>query len=134
MMATLSVATVLGVALGGALGAVLRLLLDRYLRGGVLLANTLGCFILGFLFGEFSVLQTDDATVDVGWLSEPVLAVLAVGLVGALSTFSTVSLRVAQLWMDGRRPRAVFTWTSHVLCGITGGVLGVAVSGMPALG
>lgn len=134
MSATLSIAAVLGVAVGGALGAVMRLLLDRYLRGGVLLANTLGCFLLGFLFGKLSLLQAEDATVDVGVLSEPLLAVVAIGLVGALSTFSTVSLRAAQLWMDGRRPRAVFTWASHVFCGITGGVLGVAASGMQTMG
>lgn len=133
MTATISVAAVLGIALGGAFGAVMRLLLDRYLRGGVLIANTAACFVLGFLFGEFSVMQTEDATVDFWVPSEPVLAVVAIGLVGALSTFSTVSLRVAQLWMDGRRPRAVFTWFSHVLCGITAGVLGVALSGMQAL-
>ena len=134
MTTTVSLAVVLGIALGGAFGAAMRLLLDRYLRGGVLIANTLGCFVLGFLFGEFSVLQAEDATMDLWIPSEPVLAVVAIGLVGALSTFSTVSLRVAQLWMDGRRGRALFTWTSHVLCGITAGVLGVTVSGMQALG
>lgn len=126
MTPVFSLAVVAGVALGGAAGAVLRLLLDRLLPFGILVANTAGCLLLGWLLGQLSVMGSFGA----GIFSGPGMTVLMFGLVGALSTFATVSVRVAQLWMAGRRLRALGMWTLHLLCGFTAAALGVALSGL----
>lgn len=132
MTASLTLAVVVGVALGGAAGAVLRLLLDRLLPFGILAANTLACLVLGFLFGAFSAHGGEGQEPADGIFSEPVVTVLSFGLLGALSTFATVSLRVAQLWMDGQKARAIGTWTVHVVFGFAAAALGVLISGVPA--
>lgn len=129
-----SLAIALGVALGGSVGALVRFLLDRYLRAGLLLANTLGCCVLGYLLGELTWLSEnrtagapEDAVLD------PVSTVLIFGVLGALSTFATVSVRVAQAWVSGRRLWAVGIWTAHVGCGFAAAALGIALSRMSGL-
>ncbi|WP_218220219.1 CrcB family protein [Nesterenkonia sp. Act20] len=129
----LSLLLVLGVAVGGAAGAVLRYLLDRYLPGGLLAANVLACLALGYLYGELSWLAETGREAGGGLLSEPVAAALSVGALGALSTFATVSLRVAQRWMAGQRLRAVGVWTAHVGLGFAAAALGIALSRLPGL-
>lgn len=129
----LSLLLVLGVAVGGAAGAVLRFLLDRYLPGGLLAANVLACLALGYLYGELSWLAETGRETGEGLLSEPVAAALSVGALGALSTFATVSLRVAQRWMAGQRLRAVGVWTAHVGLGFAAAALGIALSRLPGL-
>ncbi|MCH8559570.1 fluoride efflux transporter FluC [Nesterenkonia sp. DZ6] len=128
-----SIAIALGVALGGSVGAVARFLLDRYLRVGLLLANTLGCFLLGYLLGELTWLSGNGAAEPEGVLPSPVSTVLIFGVLGALSTFATVSVRVAQTWVSGRRLRAVGIWTAHVGCGFAAAALGIALSRMSGL-
>ncbi|GAB3188287.1 fluoride efflux transporter FluC [Nesterenkonia suensis] len=132
MTTTLSVALVLGVAVGGAGGAVLRLLLDRYVRYGILVANTLGCLVLGFLYGEFSALTAVQPAPEAGVFSPGVLTVLSYGLIGALSTFATVSLRAAQRWADGHRLQAAWIWLVNIVCGVLAAGLGIAISGLLA--
>lgn len=129
MTPALSIAVVAGVALGGALGAVTRLLLDRFLPFGILLANTAGCLILGYLYGEFSHRQ-EQGFHEAGFFSEPVLTVVVFGVLGALSTFATVSLRAAQHWISGRRLQAAGMWVLHVGCGFAAAALGIALSGL----
>ena len=120
---------ILGIGLGGALGAVVRLLLDRYLPFGILLANTLGCAILGFLFGEMSAVDPQTyELLGTGAVSPALLTVLTFGLVGALSTFSTVSLNAAQLWMSGWWIHAAGLWGLHLVCGLLAGAVGFALS------
>lgn len=130
MTVTFTLAVVLGVSLGGAAGAVMRLLLDRYVRYGILVANALGCLVLGFLFGQFSAAPAQPAMPQGGLSPDPALTVLAYGLIGALSTFATVSLRVAQRWVEGRRLQAVWIWLVHVICGFAAAAAGFAVSGL----
>lgn len=110
-----SLAMILGVGLGGAAGAVLRLLLDRALRAGVLIANTLGCLLLGMLYGWVSTAAPGGSLEDAPLT--PLTVLLATGLLGALSTFATVSLRAAEHWIARRRLAAVGLWSTHVLCG-----------------
>lgn len=133
MTTTLTLAVVLGVALGGAAGAVLRLLLDRYARFGILVANTLGCLLLGFLYGEFSALTSADAVPDNGFFSPGVVTVISYGLIGALSTFATVSLRAAQRWVDGHRMQAAWIWLVNVVCGFVAAGIGMGLSGLVEL-
>ncbi len=130
MTAPLTLAVLVGVALGGAAGAVLRLLLDRLLPFGILAANTVACLVLGFLFGAFSAHGGEGQEPAGGILSEPLVAVLSFGLLGALSTFATVSLRAAQLWMGGRQLWALGMWTLHVVLGFGAGAAGVLLSGV----
>ncbi|WP_146339290.1 CrcB family protein [Nesterenkonia sp. NBAIMH1] len=90
----MTAAVVLGIAVGGAFGAAVRYLLDRYLPAGLLAANALGCFGAGILYGLL---------VSGSGLDEQLATVLAVGVFSALTTFATVSLRSALLcgWTGG---------------------------------
>lgn len=128
-----SLAIVLGVALGGSVGAVMRFLLDRYLRVGLLLANTLGCGVLGYLLGELTWLGENLVAEPGIVFSGPVSTVLIFGVLGALSTFATVSVRVARAWMDGHQLRAVGLWVTHVGFGFAAAALGIALSRMSGL-
>ena len=133
----MSLSGVLGVALGGAVGAVLRFRLDRYLRAGILLANVLGCLVLGYLFGELTWLAETGAGARSGvfavLFSGTVSTAVSIGLLGALSTFATVSVRVAQTWMAGRHLRATGIWVTHVGLGFAAAALGIALSRMSGL-
>lgn len=115
----MSLMVVLGVGLGGAVGAVSRYLLDRYLPGGLLAANVLGCFGLGLLYGLLVSGEGPDRATSV---------VLAAGLLGALTTFATVSLRSAQLWLDGRRWAAAGLWVAHAGLGFAAAACGLLLT------
>lgn len=77
----MTVTDIAAVAAGGFAGAVFRYLLSRKLNNevripyGTLLANLLGCLLIGFVLG----LQ----------ISVPVTYLLVTGVAGALTTFST---------------------------------------------
>ena len=86
---------VLSVALGGAAGATARFAISYavHLRSvglfpwGTLIANILGCFLLGAFF-QLSELVT---------INPNVKAMISVGLIGALTTFSTFTLESLNL-------------------------------------
>lgn len=88
------------VALGGALGAVARYktigwvahLAGHGFPWGTVLVNVVGSFLMGVLV-ELGALKLN--------LSPELRAFLAVGVLGALTTFSTFSLDVAVLWERG---------------------------------
>ena len=127
MMPELTVGVVIAGAVGGAVGAIARFLLDRYLRAGILLANTLGCLGLGVLVGFVSgVAASGTADEQVAWQPMTV-GLLAMGLTGALSTFATVALRAAQKWTSGARWTAVGMWGISVVCGVLAAVVGLAL-------
>lgn len=99
------------VALGGALGAVLRHLLSLPPLGpvrGVLVVNVLGAGAVGVLVGAVEVLPV--------WL----FLLLGVGLCGALTTWSTLAV---QVWQTGRSSPGV----AAALLGLTL-VLGVGAA------
>lgn len=91
----MSAAAWLGVAALGGVGAVLRVLVDaavtarahRGLPWGILAVNVSGAFALGALDGRSTV--------------------LAAGLLGAFTTFSTWMMQTRVLWCEGRRGAAV---------------------------
>jgi fluoride exporter len=88
---------VLLVALGGAIGAIL-----RYLTGlitirvvgksmvftGTVIANSLGCLLAGILLGWFTT---------TGQPGEGIALFLTVGILGSYTTFSTFSLEISRL-------------------------------------
>lgn len=90
----------LAVAAGGATGAVLRWLLagaiQRFAGGafpwGTFVVNAIGSFLLGFLF--VWLIERSSA-------GELVRLALTVGLLGALTTFSTYSLESVRLLQEG---------------------------------
>lgn len=92
------------VALGGALGAICRyainLLAQRYLVSpywGTLLANILGCLVIGLAFRLFTVHASTPGT-----MPESLRLLVITGLLGALTTFSTFSLETIHLAQHGR--------------------------------
>ncbi len=110
---------ILAIAAGGALGAVARHLLAQqvmHLAGGgfptgILVVNVLGSFLMGVLV-EVSALV---------WQPAPALrAFLAVGLLGAFTTFSTFSLDVALLYERGQLGLAALYVTLSVVLSVGG--------------
>lgn len=105
----------LAVALGGALGAVARYktigwmthLAGHGFPWGTLVVNVVGCFLMGVLV-ELGALKFN--------LSAEARAFLAVGVLGALTTFSSFSLDVAVLWERGALwPTAIYVAASVAL-------------------
>lgn len=100
----------LGVALGGACGAVARYLLDaaigvhRGLPWGLLVVNVLGSALLGLVTGRAP---------SPWWYTT-----LATGFCGALTTFSTFSVTTWRLIDERRIGLAVGLITAHLALGL----------------
>lgn len=86
------------VAVGGALGAVLRYLIGNWLSTeqmpwGTLTVNLVGSLLLGALMGAAA---SNEA------ISKEMVMFLGVGVLGAFTTLSTFSVDTINLWKDGR--------------------------------
>ncbi len=86
--------TILAIASGGAIGAVLRHFTGLLIPGvgATLAVNIAGSFLMGVLIVSFTHYWNP---------SQELKAFLSVGLLGAFTTFSTFSLNVATLWERG---------------------------------
>ncbi|UJF20942.1 fluoride efflux transporter CrcB [Shewanella sp. OMA3-2] len=90
---------ILFVALGGSIGAVLRYLISIFMIQvfgssfpfGTLLVNVLGSFLMGIVY----------ALGQLSHLSPEVKSLVGVGLLGALTTFSTFSVETLLLMQQG---------------------------------
>lgn len=115
------------VALGGALGAVLRYLLvlgaarwnaalgaSAAFPLGVAIANLLGGLLIGFLAVALMRNGGDG----------PVRALLITGLLGGFTTFSAFSLDVLTLWEQGRGDLALANIGLNVIGAIAAAALG----------
>lgn len=109
------------VALGGALGALLRTGLGDLLvwatgQGplGTLAANLIGCALMGA--GKAAIHHVD-------WGSPRTRALLFSGFLGAFTTFSTFEADTAALWRDGHAALAV----GYVLISVLGGLAAFAL-------
>jgi CrcB protein len=108
------------VAIGGATGAVLRYLLERYTmqkRGmtfplGVLIANVIASLVAGFAFARGT---------------EWVVALVAGGFAGSLSTYSTFALDTVRLAGQGLPSRAILNVGASVILGLGAAALGFAL-------
>lgn len=104
------------VGFGGFLGAAVRYLISIYLNRfeslpiGTLLLNVGGSFLIGFIFGLH---------LDRMWMF-----FLVSGLLGALTTFSTLYKECFELWMAGKKKVAViyigFTFVGSLLAALFG--------------
>lgn len=112
----LSISHVIAVAIGGALGSVLRFGLSTWVHGflgrgfpyGTLVVNVVGCLAMGFLFVWFLERMADAAVWRAGAL---------VGLLGGFTTFSAFSMETLTLVSDGLYARATLNVVTNVaLC------------------
>ena len=118
---------IIWIAIAGAIGAVCRWGLNRVgdtLLGtgfawGTLAANVIGCFFLGFLmhFG----LSSDK-------LSPEVRTAVAVGFLGALTTFSTFSYETIRYIEGGVWISAMANIACHITLGLGATLAGLMVS------
>jgi CrcB protein len=114
--------TYLLVALGGAVGAPARYLMDRFVQQrhrsdfplGTLLINITGCFVLGILA----------AAAGSGW----VWSLAGVGFCGAFTTYSTFGYETVRLIELGRRLAAVANILVSVGLGLGAAALGFALA------
>ncbi|HJN19189.1 MAG TPA: CrcB family protein [Armatimonadota bacterium] len=116
---------IIAVAVGGGLGAVLRLTVCRYaerLLGagfpyGTLLVNVLGGFLIGLLAA--GVLAKSD--------TNPIIrSAIIIGCLGGFTTFSAFSLDTLTLASDGAALRAVLNAALNVVLAVSatwGGVI-----------
>ena len=108
------------VALGGAVGSVLRFLTaswvvahwPRHFYLGTFTVNIVGCLLIGLLSGLF-LLRSD--------LPIELRSGLIIGLLGGFTTFSSFSLELLKLFESGRHNEAF----AYLLCSVVGGVLAV---------
>ena len=106
----------LGIVLAGGSGALLRFLLSRLavhmqwtgLPFGTLLANLIGCFLIGYLSWMF--LHRWPTT-------EQVQTIVITGFLGGFTTFSAFSLETVSMLQDGANWRAIlYVGLQVVLC------------------
>ena len=117
---------ILAIAFGGALGAVLRHLLNNgamYLLGtsfpyGIFIANITGCFLMGVLVSVFAHFW------DPGQI---IKAFFTVGLLGAFTTFSAFSLDTLTLFERGDAFAAILYVALSVFLSLGGLFLGMLV-------
>ncbi|GIJ76142.1 CrcB protein [Micromonospora phaseoli] len=118
--------SVILVALGAALGAPLRYLVDRAVQArhgsafpwGTFTVNVVGSFILGVLIGGAAV----------GAVPGSLVALLGVGLCGALTTYSTFGYETVRLFEAGRRFHALFNAGASVVAALGAAFVGVALA------
>jgi len=118
--------TALLVALGAAVGAPLRYLIDRAVQArhdsvfpwGTFTANITGSFLLGLLASGLAV----------GHLPHQAGALLGTGLCGALTTYSTFGYETFRLLEDRSRPYAVLNVVASIVAGLGAAFFGVVVA------
>ena len=117
----------LAIAIGGALGAVSRYAVVAYLLPvtphrfpwGTLLANVLGCLLIGVL----AVIIIEKQLLGPQWR-----LVLITGFLGAFTTFSAFSLEVVQLWQLGHGLNALYYVVLSLVACLSATVLAIAIT------
>jgi CrcB protein len=113
------------VAVGAAVGAPARYLLDRTVQSrhlgtwpwGTLTVNVLGSFVLGVVAAAFGAAGPD----------ADVTALIGTGFCGALTTYSTLGYEVVRLAATGHRRDAWLTIGVSTFAGVAAAALGWSV-------
>lgn len=119
---------IIGLVVAGAVGAVLRSLVDQVVQRrwgqsfplGILVVNVTGCFALGVLAGSAA-----HHGVSAAWLT-----VAGTGCVGAYTTFSTFSFDTVQLAEHGERGLSVLNVVISLTLGLAAASLGLALGSL----
>lgn len=109
MIASVSLAGIVGTLLRFALGNWVAVHHPRHYYLATLAVNLVGCLIIGVLYGLFLTRPSVPAEVRVG---------LLVGFVGGLTTFSSFSLDTIRLLENGQAPLAFGYAAASVLGGL----------------
>jgi len=119
--------TIVAIGIAGALGALARYGLDGFVSRrlpssfpwGTLVVNVSGAFALGFLM----ILMTEQLT-TASWLR----SALTIGLLGAYTTFSTLSYETYRLLEDGAVGLAAANMLGSMAAGLFAVYLGVVAA------
>ena len=114
------------VALGGAVGAAARYVVDGWISDrtggqfpwGTLAINLTGSLVLGVLF---------TLTVERNFISAATRGPLMIGFVGAYTTFSTLMLESWRLWEDGSVGLALGNLVGSTVLGLVAVVAGLTI-------
>jgi len=117
------------IALGGAVGAVMRFLMANWVYGlagrdfpyGTLSVNVAGSLLMGVLY----VVLLERVTIDGAWRG-----FLMIGLLGAFTTFSTFSIESLLLIEQGQQFKALLNVVLSVALCLGGGWFGIVVGRM----
>ena len=112
------------VALGAAVGAPLRYLVDRAVQGrhdslfpwGTLTVNVIGSLILGVLIGGATAIPA------------AVMQLIGTGLCGALTTYSTFGFETIRLIEDRARFYAVVNVAASIIAGVGAAFVGTGIA------
>ncbi len=114
--------TLLAIAIGGAVGAPLRYLIDRTVQArhesvfpwGTFTVNVAGCLLLGLLAGLS--------------LGSTVMHLLGTGFCGALTTYSTFGYETIRLIEKGKPIVAGLNVAASVVCGLAAVYVGLLLT------
>ena len=126
-MNVLSFVQIGSVGVAGALGALARYVLGRFIAEragsqfplGTLLINVSGAFVIGLLF----------ALAEHRIITPTLQAVLATGFVGGYTTFSTMSWEGVQLMRGGSTQLSLLYFGGNIVLGLLAVTLGLIVGG-----
>ena len=112
------------IGFGGALGAIARFgiakLSTKYFAGtfpvGTLIANLVGCFLIGVILGSGHAKKYDPIRLGVG-----------VGFLGALTTFSTFGAETVGHFNEGDWPTALSNVFANLVLGLVFVFLGMLI-------
>jgi CrcB protein len=113
---------ILAIGLGGCLGAIARhgfnVLLHKHIHfpWSTFAANVTGCLLMGVVMA---------LVLDRKFLPDPWYALISVGFLGSLTTFSTFSFQTVELINEGRLGAALVNVLLNVLVGVTAIWLGM---------
>jgi CrcB protein len=117
----------LAIALGGALGSVLRFAAVGYLTPLLNYRFPLGTFVVNivgsFLIGVAYVLLVEKTTLPVEWR-----LFFITGILGGFTTFSAFSLEILQLWQEGHVLNALVYASSSVILGLLMAFVGMSLT------
>jgi fluoride exporter len=114
-----------GVASAGALGAVLRYLVDGFVQDrtsgripfGIFVVNVTGCFVAGVAF----------ALLDAGRIGTDTKVLIATGFAGSFTTFSTFAYETLALAENGRARTGLVNLVGSVVAGLVSAAFGLVL-------